>query len=72
MQLDQSEVLKLAGEALTDPRTVRRAYEGESVKTLTRLRLERAAKELGFPIPPPTPAPRSGVRLVPVPSEPMP
>lgn len=44
---------KLALEALTSERTVRRAYSApDSIRESTRLRLTRAAKKLGFPQPP--------------------
>lgn len=44
--LDPTHVRALAYEALTDPRTVRRAYAGERVGTLVRARIARALAEL--------------------------
>ena len=44
---------RLALEALMSERTVRRAYvQPEGVRESTRLRLARAAKRLGLPLPP--------------------
>lgn len=44
--LDPNQLRALAFEALTDPRTVRRAYAGERVGPLVRARLAKALSEL--------------------------
>lgn len=44
--LDATQLRALAFEALTDPRTVKRAYAGERVGTLARARIARALTEL--------------------------
>jgi hypothetical protein len=43
---------RIASRALTDERAVLRAYAGGKVRNLTRLRVEKAASELGLPHPP--------------------
>lgn len=45
------EVMTLAGAAECDPRTVVRVLDGETVKPLVRMRIERAAKRLGIKLP---------------------
>jgi hypothetical protein len=52
MKLTAHEVRRVSVTALVDPKSVRRCYAGGPVRTLTRLRIERAARELGFPVPP--------------------
>jgi hypothetical protein len=52
IQLSAADVPKLSVAALTDIRAVLRAYAGEKVTRLTRLRVERAAQALGLPMPP--------------------
>lgn len=53
LQLSPSEVLTLAGRAARDPRTVKRAYAGDSVTPLSHDSIARSAAELGLPAPPP-------------------
>jgi DNA-binding LacI/PurR family transcriptional regulator len=50
--LSASDVPKLSQAALTDIRAVLRVYAGSRVSGLTRLRVEKAARELGLPLPP--------------------
>ena len=45
---------RLAVAGLVSPNAVRRCYEGKPVRALTRLRIERTARELGLPAPPPS------------------
>jgi hypothetical protein len=45
--------VRLAAEAVVDPRTARRVYAGERCAPTTRERLRRAAFVLGLPVPPP-------------------
>lgn len=45
-------ILRLSVEALTHPRTVKRAYDGARVQGLSRERIKAAAKRLGLPEPP--------------------
>jgi DNA-binding LacI/PurR family transcriptional regulator len=54
MTLETSDKLKIAAEAMVDPRTVVRVYDGQpSEKKLVRERIIRAAKKLNLPLPPP-------------------
>jgi DNA-binding LacI/PurR family transcriptional regulator len=51
------EQLEIALRACKAPRTVARVYAGESVYETTRVSVDRAARELGYPPPPPITAP---------------
>lgn len=48
--------MRLAAKAIMNPRTVERAYDGESIHDNTRARLREAALELGLPLPPEPPS----------------
>jgi hypothetical protein len=52
-KLTEHDYRRLCVEGIVDPRTAKRAYRGEEVRVLSRLRLEQAARELGLPLPPP-------------------
>lgn len=52
MALTPHQIRKLSVVGLLGPETVRRCYAGEAVRPLTRMRIERAARELGLPLPP--------------------
>jgi len=56
--LSPHELRRIAVVALLDTKTVARCYSGGPVRDLTRLRVERAARELGF-LPPPKPEAKS-------------
>lgn len=43
---------RIALEALCDVRTVRRAYEGEELRHMTKFRICKAAEKLGLEQPP--------------------
>ena len=68
--LSPHEVRRISVTALVDPKTVERCYAGGPVRTLTRLRIERAARELGVLVPPkPRPSSPSRSSLAVVPDE---
>ena len=50
--MDRAHRLRLAGEALADERTVAAVYSGRAVKSTSRLRVEEAARRLGYALPP--------------------
>lgn len=50
--LDRARRLRLCAEATVDDRTVQAIYAGRTVRSTTRLRIEEAAKKLGYPPPP--------------------
>lgn len=52
-RLNPAQQLQLAASALVDVRSIRKAYEGQDLRRLTRERILRAAEALGFPPPPP-------------------
>ena len=39
--------------SISHPRTVRRAYRGDEIRSTSRARIVAAATELGLPLPPP-------------------
>ena len=47
------QVRELSVAALASPKSVRRVLDGEPTRELTRLRIERAARELGLELPSP-------------------
>lgn len=49
--LTQHEIRRIAVTAETDPRTVRRVLTGMPVQGLSRMRIERAMRELGIVTP---------------------
>lgn len=49
---DRAHRMRLCAEATVDERTVKTIYAGRSVRSTTRLRIEEAAKKLGYPMPP--------------------
>ena len=49
MKITKAQLLKSAGEAEVDPRTVARVYEGKPTRGLVRGRIEAAAKKLKMP-----------------------
>jgi DNA-binding LacI/PurR family transcriptional regulator len=50
--LSSHDRVRICAEGLVSEKTVSRTYRGEPVRELSRLRIERAAKELGLPLPP--------------------
>ncbi len=53
MILSPEQLRTLQFEALTDKRTIERMYSGEpGGRAMARERVERAARKLGFPLPP--------------------
>lgn len=44
--------IRIAATATVSERTVARAYSGANLASTTRARIERAAQELGLPLPP--------------------
>ncbi len=74
IKLTAHEIRRISVTALVSPKAVARCYAGEPVRNLTRLRIERAARELVL-LPPPRPLPpsRDGnprLSVVPPPSTP--
>lgn len=51
--MTESDMRRIAAESLCDYRTVRRAYFGEQVWSVTRERIRLAAERLNLPLPPP-------------------
>lgn len=49
--MTRGQILKLAGEALMDERTIRKAYEGKPPRGLHLERLLAACAKLGYPTP---------------------
>lgn len=66
MGLSAHEFRRLSVAGLVGPDTCRRCYDGKPVRAITRLRIERAARSLGLPLPP-APSRPSGPRLAPLP-----
>jgi hypothetical protein len=52
-QLAVADVPRLAAHSLADPRAILKLYAGAKSRRLLRARVERAARELGLPLPPP-------------------
>lgn len=52
MKLSREQVLKIAGTAIVDARTVKSVYEGRLSKPVVRDRIVEAAKKLKLPAPP--------------------
>lgn len=50
--IDRARRLRLCAEATVDDRTVQAIYAGRAGRSTTRLRIEEAAKKLGYPLPP--------------------
>ena len=44
--------IRLAAESLADERTIAAVYSGRRVTSSSRLRIEEAARRLGYPLPP--------------------
>jgi len=49
--LGPAEVYRVAGEAMCDPRTVRRFMSGERMSAMVRERIRSAMDRLGLPVP---------------------
>ncbi len=52
-KITRGDVLRIAAEAMADPRTVARIYEGKKSIALVHLRVAEAAKRLKLAAPPP-------------------
>jgi hypothetical protein len=50
--ISNADVHRIAAESEVDPRTIRRAYEGQVVRGASRTRIERATKKLRIAPPP--------------------
>lgn len=65
--------MRIAVEAMCHPKSVQRYYQGGLMKPMTELRIQKAAKTLGFPLPgeftqpppPPMPAKKAQKRITP-------
>lgn len=51
-QITRPDQVRIAAHADVAPNTVHRAYAGGRSHSTTRARIERAARELGLPLPP--------------------
>jgi len=71
MRLSPHELRRLSVTGLITPETARRCYAGDPVRVMTRLRIERAARELGLP-PPPAPKQAATSRMVQLSAVPVP